>query len=155
MCRRYAMALIIGADPGVTTALVTLHLLPLSRTKTVLSHKLVKGEDAYLEVVAYLAHATDVWQPDMVYCAVEDFVGGGLRTKDFNTTVKMLGFFEGLAKSRGWNVELQSPQVRNPFKREAVELLDQAGVPLSDERRHLIDALAHALAYVYRTPNLG
>jgi hypothetical protein len=71
---------------------------------------------------------------------VEDFVGQGPRDIHASTTLRMVGFVEGLGHLLGLTVAVQAPQIRKPYLTEAGHLVGPG--------HHYTDATAHALAYV-------
>lgn len=78
--------------------------------------------------------------------AVEDFVGSGPRSAEITATIKQVGFFQHGLELKGWRHDMQDPQRRKAFLREAAELLGLPGpVGTGHPMVHKQDALAHAL----------
>lgn len=86
-----------------------------------------------------LAATNSICRADVV--VVEDFVGGGPRTKEAIHTLKVCGFVEWYARLLGVTVVLRQPQFRLHKVTEATALVGP-GAP------HAVDALAHALSYL-------
>ena len=122
---------IVAVDPGSKTHgfcyLDTDNNRIIRRFET--SHMIQIGSQIYALTV--------LQQLDVV--VVEDFVGQGPRDIHASTTLRMVGFVEGLGHLLGLTVAVQAPQIRKPFLKDAARLVG-AG-------HHYTDATAHALAY--------
>lgn len=119
---------VVAIDPGLTIGVAEVTTNPL-RVVTF-------ATDDPIEVVTFLTGTYDA-------VVVENFVGGGPRTKEAIHTLKVLGFVQYYAQFLGLPVTLQQPQMRKHKVSEAKSLLKTA-------TPHEIDALAHALALVAR-----
>src|SRR5260370_117466 len=74
---------------------------------------------------------------------IENFHSVGPLTRDGVATVKLMGFVEGVARIRGYEVVYQMPSVRKPFLADAKLLVGRA-------HPHELDAAAHGLALIER-----
>lgn len=144
------MSLIVGVDPGETTA------MSCCRNDIPIRYHLPVGDikkPSYVEVARFL---TTCWESgnvrnEPVYVAVEDFVGNGMRNPHSVYTMEMLGFIMGFTLWRGMNLVVQAPQRRLGFVELARETLEQYNI--KSPVRHLVDATAHALACGYDLAN--
>ena len=125
---------VLAIDPGLTTgvALVTPEG-ELEESKLLYSPK---------EVVEYI---DDFWEsPTPVRVVVEDFVGAGPRTTEAIFVLKLIGGVEATCVLNGLPLVVQAPQVRIPLHSDAERRAPKG------TSKHVIDAYAHALAYLER-----
>ena len=123
--------LVVGVDPGHGTH-------GFAVWDTMMSTPVGHFETPHMLEVAAVIYTLS---PAIHTLVVENFVGHGPRTKQAITTLKMLGFVEGLGLMLGLNTVVQPPQWRKPF-------VERAGNMIGHEH-HYTNALAHALAYVH------
>jgi hypothetical protein len=77
---------------------------------------------------------------------IENFIGGGHRTKEATISMQALGYFYFRLQERDNAVQLQVPQWRKAYVSRAAELL----LPDYPDAHHSIDALAHCLCFEAR-----
>jgi hypothetical protein len=76
----------------------------------------------------------------------EDFIGGGLRSKEVIFTLQLLGFIRYYVQHRfGVRVEMQDPQMRKSHLEQARRTTVEG-----EKGIHAVDALAHLLKYLER-----
>lgn len=125
------MKVVLAVDPGATTGLAVASQAGLLYRSQVAPHEVAKRVRSLLP--AYL--------PQII--VVEDFVGGGPRTKWAKLTLEVIGRCLAVAELYAVPVKRQAPQLRKAFLSEAKRLV--AG---KHADRHAADALAHALRYL-------
>ena len=130
----------IGIDPGGTTAVSQIMRSVLNPDTWLITHGELLAED-----IAYqrLGVIIDLLNPKEDIIEIENFIGGGLRSRDAAHTLRVIGFVEGYALKKGITVMTVVPQARKPYLGEAREIWDAcfSGTP----SRHAMDATAHAL----------
>lgn len=85
--------------------------------------------------------------PDMV--AFEAFIGSGMRDRNINNALEMVGSIQGACHVLGIDYYPQQPQSRKAFLLEAYEILKGTKGTTVHER----DALAHLLRLEWRIAN--
>lgn len=128
--------IVLGVDPGLTTGVAVYDTL---RERVV--------EHAELDDPLQLGHYLKDWDYrrawDRMQVVVENYVGGGPRTKEATHTLQVLGFVRYYAEMLGPPVVVQAPQKRLPYVAKAAELVDG---------KHAQAALAHCLAFAATLP---
>ncbi len=119
--------MILAIDPGVTTGWAVLNGGEITTGN-------IRTPDSLAGLIGEIAcaHGTVV---------VENFIGGGYRTKESAETLQVLGFVRYYCAWLRVPCIVQVPQRRLPYVSQARDLLP----PTS---RHGVDALAHLLAYL-------
>jgi hypothetical protein len=129
---------IAGLDPGVTSGFAVFDTT---------TRKFTHAGD-YKDPLVLGRKVVRMYKAKLIYIVViEDFVGSGRRNPYIVTTIKNLGFYEGLCALYGIPHKLQAPQQRRAFIDEAVRLLPNG--------HHFIDAGAHCLAAAHRLKREG
>ena len=121
---------IMAIDPGYSTGAVIIGL-----DGNMVGGREIETEE---EVLDWIIGS----RPNLVI--IEDFVGAGPRTKEAITVLKFIGKIIGLCYVIRIPVVMQAPQVRIPLHHDAEELLPK-GTSV-----HIVDAFAHALAWLER-----
>lgn len=124
---------ILAIDPGLTTGIALIDETgDLQECKTM---------STVTDVIIYI---DDFWEsPEPLRMViVEDFVGAGPRTKEAIFVLKLIGAIVATCILNGTKYIEQAPQVRLPLHPDA-----QRRAPIGTSK-HVIDAYAHALAYL-------
>lgn len=126
---------IIGIDPGITTGVAVLDLRSLQLVE--------KAQTRDPTEVCTLLDNYTYGKQVVRAVVIEDFVGSGPRDPNAITTIKYVGGFEMIARSKGYDVQVRAPQQRRPFVSQA-----KADYGLDTGEKHIADALAHVLSYI-------
>lgn len=135
--------IVAAYDPGVTTGYAVADV----RDRLSDPHIIALGA---LEDINAVRHAVSVLEPsyDVRVRIVEDFIGGGSRTREAIHTLKLVGFLELADNGTTLTIESHVPQWRKAFVTEAQALAEAQG--FRSAGRHGVDALSHILYYNFR-----
>lgn len=135
------MKRILAIDPGLTIGWCYLVVKGLEVVELIVSEHRTEGIAFGSDPMSFLQKAK------LDVLVIEDFVGSGPRTKESCYTLKMIGAFEQVGRSRGLEVAIQTNIMRKPWLKDGVKLhraLKSGKYPC----HHGKDALAHALRYL-------
>lgn len=130
--------LLISIDPGVTIGLVIAIMTP---NKNLLPLEVYDSRDL-CKVLSSVDTVVNSHGAEVVI--VEDFVGGGFRSKETKQTIELLGFvkvYYGVVMEQ--KVVVQQPQFRKHCYNESCSILKERGYKV----HHAKDAFAHLIAY--------
>ena len=133
-----------GIDPGGTTGLVIVSYNTRTRS-TQLLHSEQYPDGWFVEPTPGLLLTELLLRNKVQTTVIEQFVGGGVRSKYANQTLRLVGYFVCLSQLARCETVLRVPQARLPFVEKARTRIAQ-----KTKMRHSIDALAHVLSYIHR-----
>lgn len=133
---------LLGIDPGGTTGIAVATYNKRKRHASLTWYDQLVGSAELLVDPTRAAELFDKLNKESLDAVViENFIGGGTRTRHSDYTMKLVGFFAGLCVGLGVPWVLQVPQKRLSYLADARELLPQ-------KDKHAQDALAHVFAYI-------
>lgn len=121
------MQKVMAIDPGITTGIAIVDL-----TGSIVGSCL---NTSVIDVMGSIVST----KPDLVI--IEDFVGAGPRSKESIFVLKLIGMVLGVCFIEKIPYVVQVPQIRVPYVSVAKEMGE-------GRSRHIIDAYAHALAWL-------
>lgn len=138
-----AERIVLSFDPGVTTGAAAVRLHPSYVRKIDMMSMFQDFATVFKLISGYRK------EPGLkLQIVTEDIVGSGVRTVPLVRAIQVEGYIIGLAETLGIPCAKQPPQTRLPFRTEARALrLKEFPHTKGD---HAPDALAHALAYLYK-----
>jgi hypothetical protein len=128
---------VLAIDPGITTGIAY----------TDITGKLRQYMITDLPIT--VLNRVQLFRDTQAVVVIEDFVGAGPRTKEAIHVLKLVGGVTAVCYLFKIRCVIQVPQQRKPLLYEAVK---RAPVGTS---KHVIDAYAHALAYIEREVRHG
>lgn len=126
---------IIAIDPGMTTGVASLRINPKTEA---LSVEGFQSTDVY-KVSRWITETRQRYL-EVPHFVIEEFTGGGYRTKESNHTLKVIGFFY-FNMNPYFTTVMRTNQQRLSGTSEALKYQDTVPGP------HGLDALKHAFAY--------
>jgi len=135
---------LIGIDPGVTTglAIVTIedgNIIPL----------VFKDRKDIRDIIFIIDTAIGLRKIETII--VEDFIGGGFRSKETKQTIELLGFVKHYYKNvMKQKVTVQQPQFRKHAYQESKAIAKKYDL---SKPHHAKDAMAHIIAYCIKEYN--
>lgn len=132
---------ILGLDPGGTTGMAMVVYNKKKRRATVAWYDQVQSYDLLTDYELARAFTERLRKEKLDLIVIENFIGGGARTKHADKTMKLVGFMIGVSAVLGVPWILRVPQQRLPYKKDAREC-----IPL--QYNHALDALAHIFSYI-------
>lgn len=133
---------ILSFDPGVTTGVAVVLLRPSCEPEVDHMGQFQDFVSVYTLISAYRKRNF------ALQIVTEDIVGSGFRTVDLVRSIQVEGYIIGLAETLRLPIAKQPPQTRNPFKVDAAKMSAKG-------TKHARDALAHALAFLYKEAQSG
>ena len=133
----------VGIDPGVRTAFVAISKESRGSPYRLDRRELIHESTAYQRLAVLLDEVGEL----RYEIEIEDFIGGGFRSRDAHITLKIIGFVVGYCELKGYHLDVRTPQSRKPYLLYSTVFWKSYEKTTSE---HYKDALAHAFALADR-----
>lgn len=123
---------VVGIDPGVSCGMVI-----VNNDGEILSSTIQTYPQGVIKTLKdWIVHKSNV------NVVIENFIGSGQRSTASIYTMKLIGWCQCYCYVNDIYYKMQVPQIRVPFLSDAKKRM------VNSEPIHIIDAYAHALAYI-------
>lgn len=133
---------LLALDPGLTIGFASF----VMDVETFQLKELVVSEERTEDAKPWGTAPMNIIVNGIDYLVMEDYIGGGPRTKESNYVLRQIGGFESVAASKGIPLKMQINAMRRPFLKEGAAFYKALkGRPAC---HHGKDALAHGLRWL-------